>query len=100
MALLIIIIGCFLEVISVIVLTSSVILPLVEAFGIELIWFGGGIVILIEAAQIMPPVGFNLFEMQNLTGENILLIIRAALPYFLLLIVLLWRRSPFSRHKC
>ncbi|MDR5902458.1 TRAP transporter large permease [Halomonas icarae] len=89
MALLILILGCFLEGISIIVLTSSVMLPLVEAAGIDLIWFGIFIVILIEAAQITPPVGFNLFVMQSLTGQNILLIARAALPYFLLLILLL-----------
>lgn len=89
MALLILIMGCFLEGISIIVLTSSVMLPLVEAAGLDLIWFGIFVVILIEAAQITPPVGFNLFVMQSLTGENILLIARAALPYFLLLIVLL-----------
>lgn len=88
-ALLILILGCFLEGISIIVLTSSVMLPMVQAAGIDLIWFGIFLVILIEAAQITPPVGFNLFVLQNLTGKDILFIARSTLPYFLLLIVLL-----------
>ncbi|MBE9636468.1 TRAP transporter large permease [Salipiger mangrovisoli] len=86
---LILILGCFLEGISIIVLTSSVMLPMIEAAGIDLVWFGIFLVILIEAAQITPPVGFNLFVMQSLTGQNILFIARAALPYFVLLLVLL-----------
>lgn len=86
---LILILGCFLEGISIIVLTSSVMLPMIEAAGIDLVWFGIFLVILIEAAQITPPVGFNLFVMQSLTGQNILFIARAALPYFVLLLALL-----------
>lgn len=86
---LILILGCFLEGISIIVLTSSVMLPMVQAAGIDLVWFGIFLVILIEAAQITPPVGFNLFVLQNLTGKDILFIARSTLPYFLLLIVLL-----------
>lgn len=89
LALLILLMGCFLEGISIIVLTSAVMLPMVADAGINLIWFGIFLVILIEAAQITPPVGFNLFVLQNLTGENILTIARAAVPYFLLLIALL-----------
>jgi tripartite ATP-independent transporter DctM subunit len=89
LAFLILILGCFLEGISIIVLTSSIMLPMVEAAGINLIWFGIFLVILIEAAQITPPVGFNLFVMQSLTGKNILFIAKAALPYFMLLLVLL-----------
>jgi tripartite ATP-independent transporter DctM subunit len=81
--------GCFLEGISIIVLTSSVMLPMVQAAGIDLVWFGIFLVILIEAAQITPPVGFNLFVLQGITGESILTIARAALPFFLLLVLLL-----------
>lgn len=88
-AVLILILGCFLEGISIIVLTSSVMLPMVQAAGVDLIWFGIFLVILIEAAQITPPVGFNLFVLQNLTGKDILYIARATVPYFVLLIVLL-----------
>ncbi|MGM0858838.1 MAG: TRAP transporter large permease [Pseudomonadota bacterium] len=89
LALFILALGCFLEGISIIVLTASVMLPMVESAGIDLVWFGIFIVILVEAAQITPPVGFNLYVMQNITGENILTVSKAAAPYFILLMVLL-----------
>jgi tripartite ATP-independent transporter DctM subunit len=89
LAVLILVLGCFLEGISIIVLTSSVMLPMVQGAGIDLVWFGIFITILIEAAQITPPVGFNLFVMQSVTGENILTIAKATFPFFLLLMALL-----------
>ncbi|KKM93596.1 hypothetical protein LCGC14_1206840, partial [marine sediment metagenome] len=81
-----ILLGCFLDGISVVVLTTSVILPMVEAAGIDPLWFGIYLVIVVEMSQITPPVGFNLFVIQGLTGENILRIAWAALPYFLLIL--------------
>lgn len=78
--------GCFLDGISVVVLTTAVILPMVEQAGIDLIWFGIYIVLVVEMAQITPPVGFNLFVIQGLTGRNILVVARAALPFFFLLV--------------
>jgi C4-dicarboxylate transporter, DctM subunit len=89
LALFMLILGCFLEGISIIVLTSSVMLPMVQSAGIDLIWFGIFIVILIEAAQITPPVGFNLFVLQSITGTNIIAITKAAIPYFFVLMLLL-----------
>jgi tripartite ATP-independent transporter DctM subunit len=83
------ILGCFLEGISIIVLTSSVMLPMVQSAGIDLLWFGVFIVILIEAAQITPPVGFNLFVLQSITGKNIIAVTKAATPYFFVLMLLL-----------
>lgn len=81
-----ILLGCFLDGISVVVLTTSVILPMVQAAGIDTLWFGIYLVIVVEMSQITPPVGFNLFVIQGLTGENILRIAWAALPYFLLIL--------------
>jgi len=83
------IMGCFLDGISVVVLTASVIMPIVEDAGINLLWFGIYIVIVVEMAQITPPVGFNLFVLQGLTGRNILQIALAALPFFLILLLAL-----------
>ena len=80
------VLGCFLDGISVVVLTTSVILPMVEAAGLDLIWFGIYIVIVVEMSQITPPVGFNLFVLQSLTGKDILYVARSALPFFLLLV--------------
>ena len=80
-----VILGCFLDGISVVVLTTSVILPMVEQAGIDPLWFGIYVVIVVEMSQITPPVGFNLFVIQSLTGRNILQVAKAALPFFLLL---------------
>ncbi|MEN5082024.1 TRAP transporter large permease subunit [Bosea sp. TWI1241] len=89
LAVFMLILGCFLEGISIIVLTSSVMLPMVQAAGIDLLWFGIFVVVLIEAAQITPPVGFNLFVLQSITGKNILQVTKAAIPYFFVLMLLL-----------
>ena len=84
-----VIMGCFLDGISVVVLTTSVIMPMVERAGIDTLWFGIFVVIVVEMSQITPPVGFNLFVLQSLTGRNILIIARAALPFFVLMLVAL-----------
>jgi len=80
-----VVLGCFLDGISVVVLTVAVVLPIVQAAGIDLLWFGIFIVLVVEMSQITPPVGFNLFVIQGLTGKNILYVARAALPFFLLI---------------
>ena len=82
-----IILGSFLEGISIIVLTTSVVQPLIAQAGIDPIWFGIYLVIVIEMAQITPPVGFNLFMLQALTGRDIFTITRAALPFFFILVI-------------
>jgi len=87
LTLLFIVLGCFLDGISIVLLTTSVILPAVQAAGIDLLWFGIFIVLVVEMAQITPPVGFNLFVVQNLTGKDIFTVARAAFPFFLLMVV-------------
>ena len=82
-----IILGCFLDGISMVVLTMAVLLPTLQAAGIDLLWFGVFIVIVVEMAQITPPVGFNLFVIQGMTGRQINTIAAAALPYFLMMVV-------------
>ena len=84
-----VVLGCFLDGISVVVLTTSVVMPMINQAGIDPLWFGIYIVIVVEMSQITPPVGFNLFVLQALTGRNILVIARAALPFFLLMFVAL-----------
>ena len=88
-----IVLGCFLDGISMVVLTMGVILPTVEAAKIDLIWFGIFIVLVVEMAQITPPVGFNLFMLQGMTGKQITWIARQAMPSFLLMcaaVLLIW----------
>ncbi len=82
-----IVLGCFLDGISIVLLTTSVILPAVQAAGIDLLWFGIFIVLVVEMAQITPPVGFNLFVVQSLTGKDIFTVAKASLPFFLLMVV-------------
>jgi len=82
-----IVLGCFLDGISVVVLTTAIILPMVEAAGIDLLWFGIYVVLVVEMSQITPPVGFNLFVLQGLTGRSIVYIAYAALPFFLLMVL-------------
>jgi tripartite ATP-independent transporter DctM subunit len=88
-----ILLGCFLDGISMVVLTMGVILPTVEAAKIDLLWFGIFIVVVVEMAQITPPVGFNLFVLQGMTGKQITWIAREAVPSFLLMcvaVLLIW----------
>ena len=83
-----IVIGCFLDGISSVVLTMAVVEPMVRAAGIDMIWFGIFIVVVVEMAQITPPVGFNLFVMQGMTGHQIVYVAKTALPFFLLMVVM------------
>ena len=81
------VLGCFLEGISILVLSSAVVLPMVQAAGIDLLWFGIYIIIVIEIAQLTPPLGFNLFVLQSMTGRSIWTIILASLPFIGLLLL-------------
>jgi tripartite ATP-independent transporter DctM subunit len=88
-----IILGCFLDGISMVVLTMGVILPTVQAAHLDLIWFGIFVVIVVEMAQITPPVGFNLFVLQGMTGKQITWIAKVTMPFFFLMagmVLLLW----------
>ena len=87
--------GCFLDGISVVVLTTAVILPVITAAGIDALWFGIYLVLVVEMSQITPPVGFNLFVVQGLTGVDILKVARAALPFFLLMLLAVFVVSIF-----
>ena len=82
-----IVLGCFLDGISMVVLTMGVIMPTVQKAGLDPIWFGIFVVLVVEMAQITPPVGFNLFVLQGMTGKELTWIARVALPMFLLMCV-------------
>jgi tripartite ATP-independent transporter DctM subunit len=79
--------GCFLDGVSMMVLTAAVVLPMVQKAGIDLLWFGIFTVIVVEMAQITPPVGFNLFVLQGMTGRDILKVTKAAMPFFGLMLL-------------
>lgn len=81
------VLGCFLEGISILVLSSSVVLPMISAAGIDPIWFGIYAVIVIECAQVTPPVGFNLIVLKSMTGMGLGEIARATLPFLMVLLL-------------
>jgi C4-dicarboxylate transporter, DctM subunit len=87
LTLLLLVMGCFLDGISLILLITAIIMPVISVAGFDLIWFGVYLVIVVEMSQITPPVGFNLFVIQGLTGKDILTITRATLPFFLLMLL-------------
>ncbi|MCY7389426.1 MAG: TRAP transporter large permease subunit, partial [Burkholderiales bacterium] len=82
-----VVLGCFLDGISMVVLTMGIILPTIQKAGIDAIWFGIFIVLVVEMAQITPPVGFNLFVLQGMTKREITYIARVALPFFCLMVL-------------
>ena len=82
-----ILLGCFLDGISSIVLTMAVIEPMVRAAGFDMLWFGVYLMIVVEMAQITPPIGFNLFVLQGMTGHDIGFIAKASIPSFCVMCV-------------
>jgi C4-dicarboxylate transporter DctM subunit len=85
-----IILGCFLDGISVVVLTIAIVEPMIRQVGIDIIWFGIFIVVVVEMAQITPPIGFNLFVLQGMTGHPMSHIARAAFPMFLIMVLMVF----------
>jgi TRAP-type C4-dicarboxylate transport system permease large subunit len=85
-----VVLGCFLDGISMVVLTMSVLLPTVEKAGFDLIWFGIFIVLVVEMAQITPPVGFNLFVLQGLTKKQLMYLAKVAFPFFMVMVAMVF----------
>ena len=85
-----IILGCFLDGISSVVLTMAVVEPMIRQAGIDIIWFGIFIVVVVEMAQITPPIGFNLFVLQGMTRHEMGFIARAAIPMFLIMVAMVF----------
>ncbi len=90
-----IILGMFLDGISSVVLTMAIVQPMVVSAGIDLIWFGIFIVIVVEMAQITPPIGFNLFVMQGITKHEMGYIAKTALPLFAIMVVMVFIMIAF-----
>lgn len=81
--------GCFLEGVSIVVLSAAIVVPTIQAAGIDLLWFGVFIVIVVEMAQITPPVGINLFVIQGMSGVGLEKVSKYAFPYFLIMLVMI-----------
>jgi tripartite ATP-independent transporter DctM subunit len=82
-----IVLGTALDGISMIVLTTAVVIPMVKQAGFDLVWFGIFVVLVVEMAEVSPPVGFNLFVLQTMSGKDSNTVARASLPFFLLLVL-------------
>jgi C4-dicarboxylate transporter, DctM subunit len=82
-----IVLGCFLDGISMVLLTIGVLMPTVLQAGIDPLWFGIFLILVVELAQITPPVGFNLFVLQGMTQREITWLARVSLPPFLVLVL-------------
>ena len=82
-----IVLGIFLDGVSMILLTLPVVLPMVTGAGFDPLWFGIFLIIVIEMAELSPPVGFNLFVLQNMTGKDVFTIGWMSMPFFLMMIV-------------
>ncbi|AZQ67039.1 TRAP transporter large permease subunit [Silicimonas algicola] len=85
-----IVLGCFLDGISSVVLTMAVVEPMIREAGIDIVWFGIFIVVVVEMAQITPPIGFNLFVLQGMTGHEMSFIARAAIPMFFIMVLMVF----------
>jgi len=83
-----IILGCLLDGFSMIVMSLPIALPLVKAAGFDPLWFGIYLVVMIEVAQITPPVGFNLFVINGLTGESLFRIAKYSMPSFIIMLAM------------
>jgi len=81
-----IVLGTALDGISMIVLTTVVVLPMVQKAGFDLVWFGIFLVLIVEMAEVSPPVGFNLFVLQTMSGKDSNTVALASLPFFFLLV--------------
>ena len=93
------VLGCFLDGFSMIVMTLPIVMPIIKAAGYDPIWFGVFLVLVVEMAQITPPVGFNLFVIQGLTDDSLGYIAKVTLPYLLIMIAVHHRRDGLSRHR-
>ncbi len=91
-----IILGCLIDGISMIVLTAVVVLPMIQQAGLDLIWFGIYLILHVEMAQITPPVGFNLFVLQNMSGRDTLTV-AAVNPFFILLLAAVFIITEFPQ---
>ena len=79
--------GMILDGISIVVMTLPIVLPIVVLAGFDPLWFGVFLVFMVELSQITPPVGFSLFVIQSISGDKIEYILKATLPFFVLMII-------------
>ncbi len=82
-----IVLGTALDGVSMIVLTTSIVIPMIQKAGFDLVWFGIFIVIMVEMAEVTPPVGFNLFVLQTMSGKDSTYVAKASIPFFFMMVI-------------
>jgi tripartite ATP-independent transporter DctM subunit len=82
-----IVLGTALDGVSLIVLTTSIVIPMIQKAGFDLVWFGIFIVIMVEIAEVTPPVGFNLFVLQTMSGKDSTYVAKASIPFFFMMVI-------------
>jgi len=82
-----IVLGTALDGVSMIVLTTSIVIPMIQKAGFDLVWFGIFIVIMVEIAEVTPPVGFNLFVLQTMSGKDSTYVAKASIPFFFMMVI-------------
>jgi tripartite ATP-independent transporter DctM subunit len=82
-----VLLGTALDGVSMIVLTTSIVIPMIEKAGFDLVWFGIFIVLLVEIAEVTPPLGFNLFVLQTMSGKDSTFVARASIPFFFMMVL-------------
>src|ERR1700687_4401751 len=82
-----ILLGTALDGVSMIVLTTSIVIPMIQKAGFDLVWFGFCILLLLESAEVTPPVGFNLFVLQTMSGKDSFYVGKASIPFFFMLVL-------------
>ena len=87
LALIYIVLGTALDGVSMIVLTTSIVIPMVQKAGFDLVWFGIFIVLLVEIAEVTPPLGFNLFVLQTMSGRDSNYVAYASIPFFFMMVL-------------
>jgi TRAP-type C4-dicarboxylate transport system permease large subunit len=84
-----VVLGTALDGVSMIVLTTSIVVPMVQLAGFDLVWFGIFIVLLVEIAEVTPPLGFNLFVLQTMSGRDSNYVALASIPFFCMMVLAL-----------
>jgi TRAP-type C4-dicarboxylate transport system permease large subunit len=83
--------GCFIDGISMLLATMPFVVPIISTLGVDFIWFGVALILIVEIGQVTPPVGLNLFVVRGIGGPDTALsdIFLGTLPFVMLNIFVL-----------
>jgi len=79
------ILGCFIDPVSIILLTAATVIPIMKGLGFDLVWFGVMYVITAEIGMLTPPMGLNLFVIQGISGDTLQRVVKGSMPFFIIM---------------